>query len=422
LVAALTACSALIGTRDLELTTDDDAGTSPANDGGAGVDSGDHVDGAPGKDGAIDVSADAPNDAPPVTCQADLQADPAHCGRCGHGCLGGACKAGVCQPVVLAQGQNEPAGIAVDATRVYWSNYGGWTIMAANKDGTSAVVLAHDAEGNVASPWEVAVDNGVVYWANHMLNKKFGDPLNPGRIAKCAATGCNQIGTVVATDLHYPDTVAVDDARVFWTEAYGHVVGRANKADGTQAGSLVALPDQGNSVNLDATHVYFTTSGLVGRIAKDAPFVDGGAPYQTIYADSSLTAYGVIADAVNVYWAVDANPGLIQFAPKTGLTGGATPSVLAGSQLQPYDIALDDANVYWTSFGVNSDTNGDFDFLDSTISMCPKAGCPASGPIVLATKQHHAHHIAVDKDAVYWTNKGQYNNATAGSVMKVAKP
>src|SRR4051812_22624328 len=38
-------------------------------------------------------------------CEVDLTSDAASCGKCGHGCEGGPCQTGVCQPVVVATGQ-----------------------------------------------------------------------------------------------------------------------------------------------------------------------------------------------------------------------------------------------------------------------------------------------------------------------------
>jgi hypothetical protein len=48
-------------------------------------------------------------------CDTHLASDPAHCGRCGHGCEGGACVGGVCQPVEIASDLEPPlqAGISL---------------------------------------------------------------------------------------------------------------------------------------------------------------------------------------------------------------------------------------------------------------------------------------------------------------------
>jgi hypothetical protein len=50
------------------------------------------------------------------TTRADLQTDPQNCGACAHDCFGGACDAGVCQPVVLTTGQPDILFLAIDAS------------------------------------------------------------------------------------------------------------------------------------------------------------------------------------------------------------------------------------------------------------------------------------------------------------------
>src|SRR5262245_1510651 len=58
-----------------------------------------------------------------VSCEGvDVASSAAHCGRCGHDCLGGACVLGRCQPVAIAINRVNPHGLAVDANGVvYWT-------------------------------------------------------------------------------------------------------------------------------------------------------------------------------------------------------------------------------------------------------------------------------------------------------------
>jgi hypothetical protein len=46
--------------------------------------------------------------------------DPLHCGRCNHSCLGGACDASVCKPVVVATTAEGVNDLVVDAQNIFW--------------------------------------------------------------------------------------------------------------------------------------------------------------------------------------------------------------------------------------------------------------------------------------------------------------
>src|SRR5262245_30712562 len=60
---------------------------------------------------------------PATGCEADLANDSKNCGACKHDCQGGDCKAGVCQPVVIAHDlPMSPWGVAVDDAHVYWAS------------------------------------------------------------------------------------------------------------------------------------------------------------------------------------------------------------------------------------------------------------------------------------------------------------
>jgi hypothetical protein len=54
--------------------------------------------------------------------------------------------------------------------------------------------------------------------------------------------------------------------------------------------------------------------------------------------------------------------------------------------------------------------------LDGEVRTCPRAACPATGPVVLASGQDTPFGLALDDRAVYWVNRG------GGQVMMVAKP
>jgi hypothetical protein len=91
-----------------------------ATDGPVGAD-------AAGPEGAaIDGSAvDAP--VSPPCAAGDTSCDPLNCGRSSHSCLGGACVASTCQPIVMGTSTGETViDVAVDAQRVVWLTSNGF--------------------------------------------------------------------------------------------------------------------------------------------------------------------------------------------------------------------------------------------------------------------------------------------------------
>ena len=65
-------------------------------------------------------------------------------------------------PVTLASGQGNPNFIAVDATSVYWNDYGDGTVMKVALGGGAPIVLASGQD----SPAGIALDATSVTWVN----------------------------------------------------------------------------------------------------------------------------------------------------------------------------------------------------------------------------------------------------------------
>ena len=170
-----------------------DTFSPPASDAGAAL------------DGPAEAVADAGSDAPALFSCApassffdggcgDPQTDPHNCGGCGVDCDGGACDGGACIPLasgVLATGQLLPIALAADGANVYWLSAG-----------------AETSPGGKLTP------------------RVFG-----AQVLQCAATGCENRPTVLAT--YAPEygigapvggvpvatsALAVDAVNVYWTD------------------------------------------------------------------------------------------------------------------------------------------------------------------------------------------------------------
>ena len=168
--------------------------------GGSAVD-----DGAPGGDATTDASsADVLADVIVHPCTNTLT-DTFNCGSCGHDCLGGACLAGQCQPVVIATELGQPMAIALDVTHVYWTN-------ATTGDVRRAPITGGAAETLYDGPIGTDLGDGLVRTGTDVYFT-IGDA--DGGVFRCAATGCGAGGPVpVVAPLVTPQYVGLADGGV----------------------------------------------------------------------------------------------------------------------------------------------------------------------------------------------------------------
>ncbi len=395
LVVVATACTAIIGTRDL---------TYDPNADGGGTSSGN----PPGPPGPPPPPGDGGGDA--GNCVADLQNDPKNCGRCGHDCLGGACTMGVCQPKQLATALQGANSVAVDASYVYVSEYIKGRISRIPKDGsTQPVAIAAGRTNYAVGLW---IDGTTLYWANSDSTLDV-DAGNYGGIWKCTVPQCADV-TIVTPD-YDPEFPSVTNGTVYYA-SYGDDAVEKALADGGHVSLVTA--NRPLVVAADATHVYYTSS------ANDflrVP-VGGGASERVGPLNGNAWGYTRV-DATNVYWAFWelGGAGHVMSIPKNDIA--KTPSEFTtAADKGSIGIALDDTNIYWTNEGTFttmsmidvSDRNGE-------VRTCPKTGCPSTGSTVLAKGLDDATAITVDATAVYFIEVGDYQ-ASNGVLKKVAKP
>jgi hypothetical protein len=279
----------------------------------------------------------------------------------------------------IAEGQDHPWGIFVDATHVYWTNKGakgkgkGSLSRTEKKGGAPIEVLAE----SLSTPYGIAVANGRAYWSasqpgfgglgsvslvdkTHidrairvpgMIDEPWsivvrGDEiyftdLHLRRVSSApltASVDTTKINSIANTDGH-PVGLAVDDTAVYWADSDPGVISKAPRAGGPIT-TLVARGDKTTGLAIDDTYVYFSEwgSGRIGRVLKT------GGGIATLVTDQKGVR-AIALDDARLYWSHPPT-GTIRSIPK-----GAGAAVTHATDLKhPYSLAVDDTSIYWAEF------------------------------------------------------------------------
>lgn len=115
--------------------------------------------------------------------------------------------------MILAAGQSNPCGIAVDPSNVYWTNLGNGTVMKVPLGGGTPIVLASGQDG----PRRIAVDSTSVYWTNS------GESVNTSGDAAVMSVPISGGSPVTLASIPYSALgpreafgIAVDATSVYW--------------------------------------------------------------------------------------------------------------------------------------------------------------------------------------------------------------
>ena len=292
----------------------------------------------------------------------DLQTDALNCGACGHDCLGGSCKGGMCQPITLTTASH-PDRLAVDGTTVYWTEPS--TVRKISKAGGSPFTVT-----SIVGPSDIAVDVTNVYFTRWYTP----GPLM-GALMKVPLAG----GAAVElySNQNMPSAFAID-ATDAYINSNGGILARIPLGGGAAQYLNTAAGLTGIAV--DASDIYFADASGVRKAPKT------GGPAATL---ATGTVGQIVLDDTFVYYA--AGTGVM----KVGKAGGDA-VVLAADY--PESLAVDPVNVY---------------FVNPGNSRIMKIAIGGGQPVVLAEQQNAPKSIVIDATCMYW--------ATNTAIRKLAK-
>lgn len=288
-------------------------------------------------------------------------------------------------PVVVASGLAQPAGLAADEGSIYWLQ-GDYTSNStlSRRPATVEGVTSALAQSLIA-PRALAVNATSVFFAA-------GGAGGWTYVSEVPTTGGNSKQTFAnGAGTERIPAIAIEGRSIalVWNESGGNVHVIRASSDGSGAIDVAVKQSGASAVVLRAPYVYWNSPSGILRSSGQSP----AAP--EVFSTQSAETVELAADDTALYWAAaDGKIRSLRFDQP-----GRAPVVLASDLKSPRGVAVDATHVYWAS-----STTGE-------VAAVPKAG---GAPIVIATGQE-PYAIAATATAVFFTDR------SAGTLVRVPK-
>jgi hypothetical protein len=223
------------------------------------------------------------------------------------------------------------SGVAVTATEVFWTNYGGAVMRAPISGGGPSAVV----DIGTAAP-SIAVDTTNVYWLNNVVNGSTGNvyqmPLAGGaKIALAPAYGASQIA-VDATNVYWND----------WTQISQNAIGNVT----TKKATSVTVATSSHGIAVFGGFIFWTGESLQTQtyVFRSAMNNGSGPTDPTPLTPPESGPTFVTSDGVTVFFAT--GNGIFRVSTNGGSVTKIVDLSTEGGQVG--GLAMDDQNLYWT--------------------------------------------------------------------------
>jgi len=338
--------------------------------------------GSPGTGGSAS-SGGSSGDGGSGGCAADLQSDEDNCGACGHSCLGGACDAGVCQPLEIVPTDAEyptPDAVAADDDGVYFVGESG--------DGGGALFLVPSGSDTPERLAKLGWDrpSWIFPRANHVYVYQAAccvgtNTLTWDKQTKTASTSGGADGTDRILDAWLGSEYAF-----FGGDDHIYFDAPTNDVNRTALSYLLSPIVTGN-----ATWVFFTSDGAVSGPTNPIFRTElsslslGTAPNPTTWIATAPAFTHLAANEEALF-------GMTASSIERFDVDGGTQSTIA-SGVSPAAIGVDDEDVYW----VDAPPEGSTQVLAAPVT--------GGNPRVVAVLQGQFRGLWVGERAIVWSTQ-----------------
>ncbi len=343
------------------------------------------------------------------TACADLRTNANHCGECGRTCFpaqGGTCSAGSCLPTTpIAAGESTPVGVVLSDTHVFWK--AGSLLRRVSKSGGITTTI-FTGQASLSEP---LIANNQLYFSNRASEN--GNPASRVMRANLDGTNISEFSPPYEDGI---EGIAVSNGFVFHavfdfganatTFFRAPVLGPGQSGAGTHSNLGTVQGRGGSTMTAFADCIFYIASPLFNQIMRKC-----SAAQNDIHHLGSGTVFFRNAgstDGTNLYF-TDTR-GLARIGLAVGSAVVPLTSVNFGvPTVDPFDGG---ALYYFTqtgSFGAPACTS------EHTLFRAGRN--PDSGnPVAILPPPHECPtQVAVDRDALYWSNR------EGGTVMKLGK-